>query len=175
LALGLLASLLAHGALYGHEHEAGGGYHILLLETAVAGLVAFVSAIALFAWSGARSAVDGSVLSARLASRLPGFGPLAVSAALWFALTEALEPRHADASFAGTAICLTAAAWIIAALCRWFCALLAEAILAIVGTAFRPRSLSWLHVRDATPPRRRTLCTHRRFARPPPVGSLIGA
>jgi hypothetical protein len=175
LALGLLASLLAHAALYGREHAAGGNYHGLVLELAAAGLVILISAGLLLGWSGARTALNGSVLAARLAARLPGFIPLLTSTALCYAGIESLETRHADASLLGAGICLTAAAWLVATLCRWFCSIIAATMLLVAGAAFCARTFTWFVARTTTPNRRRIVYTHRRFARPPPTGSFAGA
>ncbi|MGA8535756.1 MAG: hypothetical protein WB615_16740, partial [Candidatus Tumulicola sp.] len=97
LALGLLASLLAHAALYGGHHAMGGAYHDALSELAGAGGAGFAVLLAALAWTGSRVAADGSILAARLGSRLPAIGPVAAAAGLWFALAERIEPRHGDA------------------------------------------------------------------------------
>lgn len=175
VALGLLASLVAHAALYRGEHAAGGNYHVLLLEIAAAGGIGVLFAGLLLAWSGARRAVTGSVLSARIAARLPGFIPLLTATLLCYATIERLEPQHADASLLGAGVCLTAAACIVAALCRWFCAVLAQTMLLIASAAFSARTFVWCGSPAAAPSRRLTLCTHRRFARPPPTESIAGA
>ena len=72
LALGLLASMLAHGGLYGGEHAMGGGYHAALVQMALAGAVGLFLFFGLLAASGKNAVVDGSVLAARLLERLPG-------------------------------------------------------------------------------------------------------
>jgi hypothetical protein len=171
----LLASLVAHAAVYGGDHEAGGNYHVLLLEMAAAGAVALISAALIMGWSGARSVLNGSVLAARLNARLPGFIPLLTASVLCYATVECLEPHHADASPLATGLCLTAAAWVIATLCRWFCAVVAATMLRIAGAAFNPRTFIWFVAHPATPLSRQRLCAHRRFARPPPIGSFASA
>lgn len=175
LALGLLASLVAHAAAYGGDHAAGGNYHALLLEIAAAGAVGLISAGLFLGWSGARAALDGSVLAARLSARLPGFVPLLVATVLCYVTIERLEPHHADGSILVAAVCLLAAAWIVAAFCRWFCAAIAATLLLVAGVPFNERTLTWFVARTETPNRRRIVCAHRRFARPPPAGSFIGA
>lgn len=175
LALGLLASLIAHAAVYGGDHAAGGNYHLLLLEIAAAGALALTAAALLTGWSGARSAVNGSVLAARLTARLPGFVPLLTATVVCYATIEFLEPHHGDASFLGAGLCLTVASWIVATLCRWFCAVIAATMLLIAGSVFAARTFAWFVYRTAAPVPRRILCAHRRFARPPPTGSFAGA
>jgi hypothetical protein len=167
--------LVAHAAVYGGEHTAGGTYHAVLLEMASAGAVALISVILMLGWSGARTALNGSVLAARLTSRLPGFVPLLTATLLCYATVELLEPHHADASPLGAGVCLTAAAWIVATLCRWFCAVVAATMLLIAGAAYSARTFTWFVSRIVTPNRRRTPSVHRRFARPPPTGSFAGA
>ena len=175
VALGLLASLAAHAAVYGREHAVGGNQHALLLEIAAGALVALVSAALLLAWSGARMAMTGSVLSARLTCRLPGFVPLLGSTVLWYAGIERLEPQHADASLLSVGLSLVVAAWLVARLCRRLCAVLAKTILSIAAPPFNARTFAWFVSRTSAPLRRRILPSHRRFARPPPIGSFAGA
>lgn len=175
LALGLLASLVAHTAVYGREHAAGGSYHGLLLEIAVSGVVALIAAALLLGLSGARTAVNGSVLAARLSVRLPGFASLVSSTVLSYAAIEALEPHHADASLFVAGTCLVAAAWLVATLSRWFCALVAATMLRIASAAFSTHTFTWFVSLRTTPNRRRVPFAYRRFARPPPAGSFAGA
>ena len=99
LALGLLASLGAHTALYGSSHEMGGAFHSELVTVAVAALGGLLVAFGALAWTGSRHAADGSVLAARLTGRLPGLAPVLVATALCFALGERLEPAHAATAF----------------------------------------------------------------------------
>ena len=75
LALGLLASLVAHTALYGSSHEMGGAFHRELVTVALAALGGLLVAFGALAWTGSRHAADGSVLAARLTGRLPGLAP----------------------------------------------------------------------------------------------------
>ena len=79
LALGLLASLGAHTALYGSSHEMGGAFHSELVSVAVAALGGLLVAFGALAWTGSRHAADGSVLAARLTGRLPGLAPVLVA------------------------------------------------------------------------------------------------
>ena len=71
LAVGLLASLAAHTALFGGSHAMGGAYHELFLQAALTIVVGACLLFASLAWSGAKSTADGSVLAARLCSRFP--------------------------------------------------------------------------------------------------------
>src|ERR1700758_3264861 len=96
---------------------------------ALSGIVALIAAALLLGLSGARTAINGSVLAARLAARLPGFGSLLTSTVLSYATIESLEPHHADGSLLVAGICLMAAAWIIATLSRWFCTVVAATML----------------------------------------------
>jgi hypothetical protein len=171
LALGLLASLIAHGGLYGSEHSMGGEHHALLLQLAAAGAAGLVLFFGRLGWSGARTAASGSVLAARLNERLPNFGPLAISTALWFGSAEWVEPHHATASWIAVPVVLAAAAWLVHLLCRVLLAVLAGAILAVFGSAFVQRQPSWFRRRNRPLVARRVLRTHRLFARPPPIWS----
>ena len=92
--LGLLASLIAHAASYGGNHELGGAYHATLELLALVGAGAFAASIGAFAWLGARRYAEGSILAAALRPLVPSPGALAVSAGLWFGLIESLEPEH---------------------------------------------------------------------------------
>ena len=172
LALGLLASLMAHGGLYGGEHAVGGNYHGLLLQAAFAGAVGLFGFFALLALRAARGrAVTGSVLAARLTERLPGYGMLCIAATAWYATAECLEPHHAAASWLAVPLLLGRGR-------IWF-ALLSRGALAVSGRR-DPRHLSLGFCRahavlvsrgprssPAGAPRR--CATRRRFARPPPI------
>jgi hypothetical protein len=172
LALGLLASLAAHTALFGHEHEMGGAYHAQIVTVALAALGGLLVAFCALAWTGARHAADGSVLASRLTRRLPGFAPVLVATAMCFALGERLEPDHAGAALLPTLTVLIAGAALILALARGAIKTLAGAVVAVAGAAYAARSPLWLHptapvfVAVAAPSLR------RRYARPPPVANV---
>jgi hypothetical protein len=171
LALGLLASLVAHTALYGGDHAMGGAYHATLVQlasTGCGGLVVFLGALA---WTGWRHVADGSVLAARLASRLPGIGSLAAAAGFWFLLGERVEPRHADAGFLLTVAVVIAAAWALLALARWGVRLLAGAVIAITRSPYAERAARWIRQLRPAPIARRSPLLRRRFARPPPIAN----
>ncbi|MEO6836600.1 MAG: hypothetical protein ABI231_11950 [Candidatus Tumulicola sp.] len=171
LALGLLASLAAHTVLYGGEHAMGGAYHDLLLQVAAAGSVGFVALLGTFALTGSHGPADGSILGARLASRLPGLGSLAASAAMWFALGEHVEAAHSGTGLLLTVVVLVAAAWSFLTLAHRAVRLLANAIIAIARLPFAARTP--LRVRPArrVPIARRSPLLRRRFARPPPIAN----
>jgi hypothetical protein len=170
LALGLLASILAHGGLYGGEHAMGGSYHLLLLQAALAGGVGMLVFFGSLAATGANAAVNGSVVAARLAERLPGYGSLLLAAGAWYAVAECLEPHHAAASLLAVPLSLAAASWLVALLSRGVLAVLAGAVIAAWRAAFSPRAAEWLRRLQSPRPTRRILWTRRRFARPPPIG-----
>jgi hypothetical protein len=170
LALGLLASILAHGGLYGGEHAMGGSYQAMLLQTAVAGGIGLLVFFGLLAASGANATVNGSVLAARISERLPGFGSLCLSAGAWYVVAECLEPHHAAASLLAVPFSLAAASWLIALLSRGIVAVLAGAVIAAWRTSFAPRTPAWFRRLQSPRPTRRIFWTRRRFARPPPIG-----
>jgi hypothetical protein len=171
LALGLLASLGAHTALYGNSHEMGGAFHGELLTMALAALAGFLVAFGALAWTGSRNAADGSVLAARLTGRLPGIAPLLVTTALWFALGERLEPAHGSTALLPLVAAIVAAASLLLLLARAAIKTLAQAIVAVTRPGYAARTPFWL--RRAVPvfavapaPSLR-----RRFARPPPAAN----
>jgi hypothetical protein len=111
--LGLVAALVAHGILFGGSHAWGGTYHGALLQftfAAVAGLTAVAGALL---WTGARCAADGTVLSARLRSRLPSWSAVAVFAAGWLMLGEYLEAAHTGVPLLAIVVIVLASAWIV--------------------------------------------------------------
>ncbi|MGA9944573.1 MAG: hypothetical protein WBP75_05990 [Candidatus Cybelea sp.] len=170
LALGLLASLVAHAALYRGEHAMGGAYHSLLVQSAIAfsaGLLAFFGALA---WSGS-SVAEGSVLAARLRDRLPGLLWILPSAALWYAAAEAIEPHHVPAPPAVALAGLAVASWIVLFLTRAIVGTLARAAIALLCRPFSPRAPSWSRRARLQPRRRRAPRTHRRVVRPPPIAA----
>jgi hypothetical protein len=170
LALGLLAALAAHAALYGGGgHEVGGAFHALLLQGAVAAGAALAFFLGALAWNGSRDVADGSVLAARLRDRLPTLGALLSSSVLWYSAVEAAEPRHGGpaplAALAGVAL----AVWVVLRIARALTDLIAGAVFAILRVSFTARTPSWHRRPYARPAQRRTACVRRRFARPPPI------
>lgn len=169
LALGLLAALAAHAALYGGGHVVGGAFHALLVQSALAafaGLAFFFGAVA---WSGSRGVADGSVLAARLRERLPNLGALLASGTLWYAAVEAAEPRHGGPVPVAALIGIAAAAWLVLRVARALTGLIAGAVFAILRISFSGRAPSWRRRPYVRPAQRRTPCVRRRFARPPPI------
>jgi hypothetical protein len=167
--LGLLASLAAHAAAFGDGHVAGGSFHDALVAGALAGLAGLLVAFGTWAWIGAGRQAEGSVLAARLESRLPGPLALAASAGVWLTLVESVEagPRHAE-PLPVLILSVAAAAALVYALAVGIVRLLAGIAVAIRRTPFVPRAP--LRARRAhafvfaTTARR----AGRRFVRPPP-------
>jgi hypothetical protein len=171
LALGLLASLVAHATLFGGEHAMGGAYHALLLQAAAAACVGLLATFCALAWAGAGQVADGSVLARRLTDRLPGFAPLVAASGGWFALIEALEPHHAEAPLLATLLCLVVAAWLLLAAARGVTRAIAKAAIAVARTPFSPRVPVWTRRVRPAPLVRRSPLLRRRFARPPPIAN----
>lgn len=172
LALGLLASLVAHTALYGGGHAMGGAYHELLLEAAAAGSIGLLTLLGALAWLGARRASDGSILAARLGAHVPNLYAVAASAAGCFALAEWVEKPHAGGGVLPAAGCLLLAAWLVLTLARAAVRALAGAVVAIVAGAFDRRPLPVrIARRDPAPRALRSPLLRRRFARPPPIAN----
>ena len=172
LALGLLASLGAHAALYGNEHVMGGGYHAAFVQVAIAAVLGLILAVSALAWTAAGRTPDGSVLATRLSDRIPGLAALAGATALWFGIAEAIEPHHAGAATLVTLLALALAAAIVRQIAVLAVAFIARVVFAIARLAFSPRTPCWSRRPEAPAPLRRILCGPRRFARPPPIVSL---
>ena len=169
LILGLLASLAAHAGLYGGGHAMGGSYNGLLLEIAAAGLVGLATFFGSLAWGSAGGAADGTVVAARLRDRLPGAASVLLSAGLWFAAAESIEPSHAGMSVVASLGALIGAAFAVTWLARAITGAIARAVLAVARTRFSPRTPSWRPRAHRPVAVRRILLTSRRFARPPPI------
>jgi hypothetical protein len=171
LALGLLASLAAHAALYGGGHAMGGAYNAAIVQAAFAGTLALLLGFAALAWSASGGAADGSVVAARLRQVIPGITAILAAALLWYAAAEALEPHHGGAPGLAALPLLVLTAWISRQLARWAAETLAHAVIAVTRLSFSPRTPSWnrpSHVRIAP---RRPRGARRRFARPPPIAA----
>lgn len=169
LALGLLASLAAHAALYGGEHAVGGDYHALLMQLAVAAALGFVSLVGALAWTQCGSLADGSVLAARLRERLPGVGSVVASAAAWYVGVEAIEPHHVGASGIALFVSLVVVSYLVLRLARAITDAFASAVIAVFRTLFSPRVPAWCQRPRGSLIPRRSFVARRRFARPPPV------
>jgi hypothetical protein len=175
LALGLLASLGAHAALYGGEHAMGGDYHGLLVQVAIAGVLSLLVGLSALAWSAAGVTPDGTVLAARLHERLPGLAPLGAAATLWFGIAEAIEAHHAGAAPLAILLALTAVAWIVRRVAIFAVAVLASVVFTVARLAFSARTPRWAR-RPRTPALRRFFFgARRRFARSPPIAATVRA
>lgn len=172
--LGLLASLAAHAASYGGNHEAGGAYHMALELLALAGVGGFLASVAAVAWLGVRRHADGSVLAAALRPLVPPVAALAVSAGLWFTAIESLEPNHLwHASLILVAIFLIAASLLINLASRALVRAIAALTVAIVRPPFARRPACYRRRFAHRSSARRTRFVYRRFARPPPSRMLL--
>lgn len=169
LALGSLASLGAHAALYGNEHAMGGGYHAAFVQVAIAAVLGLLLGASAIAWSSAGRTPDGSVLAARLSDRIPSLAALGAATALWFGIAEAIEPHHAGAPPLAILLALALAAAIVRQIAVLAVAWLARVVFAIARLTFAPRTPCWSRRPETPAPLRRILCGRRRFARPPPI------
>lgn len=175
LALGLLASLVAHAALFGDGHAMGGAYHALLVQAALAACVCLLTFFTALAWTESGAAADGSIIASRLRDRLPGLGAVIASAGAWYALAEAIEPQHAAASSVLAFGILALAGWLVLRLAGTLARVIGAAVLAIRRTAFAPRRPLRAPRPQLRPLPRRLLFARRRFARPPPILAAIRA
>lgn len=169
LALGLIASLIAHVALYGRQHAVGGTYHALLMQISSTAVLAFIALLGALAWSQSRNLADGRALATFLRERLPSLGTVVTSGAAWYAGVEAIEPHHAGASGFALLAALGAASYALLHLARAMADTFAHAAIMISRTSFSPAVPAWRRR-----PRERVVARHsiqarRRFARPPPI------
>ena len=141
LALGLLASLAAHAALYGGEHAMGGGYHALLMQAALAAALSLLLFFGALAWTEVGRAPRRQRLG-RPAARTPAHAGSAscLPRRCGTALAEAVEPHHAGASPIAVLVALAVAAWLVLRLARALIDALAGAVIAMLRTSFSPRS-----------------------------------
>lgn len=175
LALGLLASLAAHAALFGDGHAMGGAFHAALLQAAVVAATGLLLGLSALAWSEGRLTADGSVIASRLRDRLPTTWGVIASAAAWYAVAEAIEPQHAAVSPLFAAIALAACGWLFLRLALAFVRVVGAAVFAIRRSSFSPR-LPIRKRRPQLPPlSRRPVFARRRFARPPPIAAAARA
>jgi hypothetical protein len=167
VALGLLASLLAHAAVYGGDHAQGGSYHDAYFSLAIAGAACFALVLGYLALAGGHCCM-GSILAARLARLLPPLPLLTAAASGWFALGESIEGRHPTAAMWLIATALAAASAVLRLLAGLFIRAIGAIAVAVLTRAFAPR-LPKAH-RFFTPPLRVRDAAYlgRRFARPPP-------
>lgn len=166
--LGLLAALLAHEAVFGGSHVAGGAYHVALILTALAGSGSLVLLGAAFAAAGGRRLAEGSVLAADLRAIVPPVPGLLGSATFWFAAIERCEPQHHGVAVAPLLCALVLATLVVAVVARWAIEQVARAVLEFTQPAHR-RRLRFVQYWFAPPPSARAVAfAYRRFARPPP-------
>ncbi len=175
ITLGLLASLAAHAALYGSGHAMGGSYHGLLIQLALAGLVAFLTFFGALAWGDAGRLRDGTVLASRLRERLPDGSVVLAAAGVWFVTAESIEPGHAAAPVAASLAALIGVSFAVTWLARAITGAIARAVLVVTSALFSPRAPLWQRRSYRPVTRRRILLTRRRFARPPPIAVLTCA
>ena len=169
LALGLIASLIAHVVLYGKQHAIGGTYHALLMQISSTAVLAFIALLGALAWSKSRQLANGLALAASLRERLPDLGTIVTSGAAWYAGVEAIEPHHAGASGFTLLAALVAASYVLLHVARAMTETFAHAAIMISRTSFSPSVPAWRRR-----PRERVVARHsfqarRRFARPPPI------
>lgn len=169
LALGLLASLAAHAALYRGGHAIGGTYHAQLLQVALVAALGFVTAVGALAWIQSGNSTDGSVLATRLRERLPGFGSVVAAAATWYACVEAVEPHHAGVPGIALLAALGAASYAALRLAHAITDAFASVVIAVSRRVFSPRAPAWHRRARGRLIVRRSFLTRRRFARPPPI------
>lgn len=171
--LGLLASLVAHTALYGGQHTVGGSYHDLLMQITSAAALGFVVVLCVIAWSRSTTTADGSVLAARLRDRLPGIPRVVAFAAAWYACIEAIEPRHLDVPWFALFIVLVAAACAVLQLAHAMANAFGRIAVAIFRASFSPLAPSWQRRSSGHLVAHQPSFAHRRFARPPPIALIF--
>jgi len=173
--LGLLASLVAHAAIFGGAHAMGGAYHGALLQLALAGSLGMCTAFAALAWGEAGQVTDGSVLAARLGERLPALPTLLLATSFWFALGERIEPEHAAASLLLTVVSLVVSAALLWLVTRHALRLLVAVVFTVSRPPFAGRVPAWARRRQPPPTARRSPLLRRRFPRPPPIAVVCCA
>lgn len=173
LALGLFASLAAHAALYGGNHTIGGGYHALLMQTALTAAMSFVALVGVLTWAQSRISTDGNTLAARLGERLPGVGSIIAAAGAWYVGVEAIEPQHAGAPWTALLAALAATSYAASRLAHAITDAFARVAIAIVRTSFSPRAPAWRRRPRGRLVQRHSSLAQRRFARPPPIAFAL--
>jgi hypothetical protein len=174
-ALGLVASLLAHTAIFGRGHIMGAAYHQVLLGLAGLALTALVGSAVSLAWSAAGRISAGSVLAVRLRSVLPRWPMLCFATAAWLLSIEAVEPRHDPAPIALLLAAIVLASLLVLATVRALLSILASIAIAVRSTKFADRAPSWPARFVSTPRARRLHRARRLYARPPPDPAVTGA
>lgn len=172
LVLGLLASLIAHAALFQGDHAMGGPYAGALSEIALAGCAGLLAFLGALACLGSKNAADGSIVTHRLRAYLPSLPATIATAGCWYLFGESLEPAHAALPALVAVLALALAAWIVSLLARALIAFLVEVAFAIDRSPFASRTPVWARRAVVVPLVRQTPLRRRRFARPPPISSL---
>ena len=168
LILGLLASLVAHGAAYGGGHATGGAYQADVLSLALAGAVGFALLLGLVAWVNSRRMADGSVLASKLLPLLPNPAAIGALASASFFGIEALESHHAQAPGVLILIALLLASFALSKLAQLFVRAIAHVVFALSRQAFAPRRPFFARRAVALVRISGGAHAYRRFARPPP-------
>ncbi len=174
LILGLLASLVAHTAGYGNGHTEAGAYHELLATLAFAGAGGALIAAICAAFGNVGTCAQGSILSARLCTWIPGAGAVAVAGGTWFAFIESLEPAHGPASFIIIALAMLVAALALRGLAVLTARVLASCAIAIARVATARRVVFFIR-RYAAPAVVTPHLARRIVTRPPPRTALLPA
>lgn len=173
LALGLIASLAAHAALFGGEHAVGGSYQSPLLQIALASTLGLLGGLFALALGGRAEASDGTVLAARLSGFIPSRGWVALSSLLWYAGIERLEPHHAAVLPIFAVVALAVAAIVVRALAGAALRLLCAIVFRVLHAPFAQRELTATRRHCARLFVRRSPALRRRFARPPPTAFAL--
>jgi hypothetical protein len=167
LALGVPASLIGHGLLFGGGHQIGGPLHGAIVSLAFAAVSSFAIFFAALAWRGCRAA-DGSVLATRLLRCLPGSWSIFSCAAFFFAACESIEPAHGARGIPVTLAVLLLASWLIRKLAHELVRAIADVTVAIAQPESASREPRWRIHAAEQPHATRALAPRRHFVRPPP-------
>lgn len=168
LALGIPASLVGHGLLFGTDHEIGGPFHGAVLSVAFAALACFVILFATLAWQCGRAA-DGSIIAARLRQCLPRPESIFVWAALFFTVCESVESVHAAGNVLVMLAALALATWAVYGLAHVLVRAIADLTIAVTRGESAAREPQWCRRSTERPFLTRVSAICRHFARPPPA------
>lgn len=168
LALGLPAAVLAHMAIFGGAHTAGGRFHTLVLDGV--SLCAALLAIALgaSAAASAKFTLDGTIVATRLRRFMPSLVALGTSTAFWYEAIESLE-RASLIPPAFALLAIVAAAALLFVLADALIGAVAHAAVAILRSP-SPQELArhYFRINAAPATVRGPQLFTRRFVRPPP-------
>jgi hypothetical protein len=173
LALGFLASIVAHASSFGESHVMGGSYHDLFVDAAIAVGGGLLTLCASLAWTSAGRTRDGSVVATTLRQRLPSLPALVLSTAAWLWCIERSEPTHAPANPLLLATAVALASLLIMLASRTLLRVLAAIVLAVRVRRLRAKRSPCTTPFFSEPHAARAVAfSYRRFARPPPVATL---